>query len=61
MYIYYSRGKIASLRRVKHNSTLPNPDQNPVIALSKELPTSADLKFVSTCTCTMIYVSIAGG
>ena len=37
---------MASLRRVKSSSALPNSDQAPQIALSRELPSTADLKFV---------------
>lgn len=39
---------MASLRRVKSSSALPNSDQAPQIALSRELPSTADLKFVRT-------------
>ena len=41
------RGKMASLRRVRNNSALPNSESNPQISLSQDLPSSADLKFVS--------------
>ena len=41
------RAQIASLRRVKSSSAMPNSDQPPPIALSRELTSSADLKFVS--------------
>ena len=37
---------MASLRRVKSSSALPNSDQAPQLALSRELPSTADLKFV---------------
>ena len=47
LHFYVFRGKMASLRRVKNSSALPNSDQTPEISLSKELPSSADLKFVS--------------
>ncbi|XP_003383573.1 PREDICTED: ragulator complex protein LAMTOR1-like [Amphimedon queenslandica] len=40
------QAQIASLRRVKSSSAMPNSDQPPPIALSRELTSSADLKFL---------------
>ena len=49
---------MASLRRVKSSSALPNSDQAPQIALSRELPSTADLKFVRTLISTITQYHI---
>lgn len=41
------QAQMASLSRVKKSSALPNSDQPPQMVLSKELPATADLNFLT--------------